>query len=41
MPTIHQEAGFNFGFNDKDITSNEPPHIHIKRKRGSRDRGKI
>ncbi|RHZ37387.1 DUF4160 domain-containing protein [endosymbiont GvMRE of Glomus versiforme] len=41
MDTVHEDAGFRFFFTGDDLIGDEPPHIHIKRKHGGRDRAKI
>jgi len=41
LETIDRFGSFRVFISDKDIQSTEPPHVHIKRKHGSRDHAKI
>ena len=41
LETIDRPGSFRVFISDKDIQSTEPPHVHIKRKHGSRDHAKI
>lgn len=41
LETIDKFGGFRVFISDKDIHSAEPPHVHIKRKTGSRDHAKF
>ena len=41
LKTIYRNGGFRIFVSDKDIISDEKPHVHIKRKTGSRDHMKI